>query len=362
MMNAESSQTNQVPGFREDTASGHRDTKPPYSLRIDVFSHIIPPAYKKALYKMPASSAFHSMIDSLPSLTDLDVRFRIMDKYDGLMQVLTLASPSMEAVADTHKSADLAKAANDAMAELVFKYPNRFPAAVAALPMNNMDAALQEVDRAINELKFRGVQVYTPINDKPLDSPEFIPLYEKMSQYNLPIWLHPARTYEYPDYRTEDKSMYDLAAVFGWPYETSISMARLVFSGILEKYPDLKIITHHCGAMVPFFEQRIACLYDVLEMVQGAQYKRGLTKAPLDYFRMFHNDTALYGNTSGLMCGYAFFGADHILFGTDMIYNVQFSDRVIRQTINAIEQMDISDIDKKKIFEDNARRLLRLPV
>ncbi len=204
--------------------------------------------------------------------------------------------------------------------------------------------------------------LYTPIKDKPLDSPEFWPLYEKMSQYNLPIWIHPTRNITYADYKTEEKSMYGIFLVLGWPYETAVAMTRLVFSGVLEKYPNLKIITHHSGSMIPFFEQRIIGAYDMFEMRQKDKSKQGLTKAPIEYFKMFYNDTALYGSTPGLMCAYAFFGADRLLFGTDLPYDSQLGDRLTRETINSVEQMDIPDFEKKKIFEDNARELLRLPI
>jgi len=256
----------------------------------------------------------------------------------------------------------LAKLANDEMAELVLKYPDRFAAAVAALPMIDMEATLKEVDRSINELKFRGVQINTPINDKPLDSPEFLPLYEKMSQYNLPIWIHPVREANFSDYRTEKRSKYMIFHVFGWPYETAAAMTRLVFSGVLEKYPNLKIITHHCGSMIPYLEQRIIGAYDHAEVLRGAKYKQGLTKSPIEYFKMFYNDTAIYGSTPGLTCAYAFCGADHLLFATDFPYDSQFGERYIRQTIQSIEQMNINDKEKKMIFEDNARKLLRLPI
>ncbi len=335
-----------------------------YSLKIDVFCHIFPIKYKEALYKVAPGGFFppKEALDSLPTLFDMDHRFRIMDKYEGLMQVLSIVQPAVEEIADSQKAVDLAKLANDEMAELVFKYPDRFAAAVACLPMNNIDAALKEVDRAINDLKFRGVQVYTPVNDKPLDSPEFMPLYDKMSKYDLPILIHPKRAASYADYRTEDKSMYRISSLFGWPYETTVAMTRLVFSGILERYPNLKFITHHCGGMVPYFEQRIIGLYDLEEMRRKEGYKLGLTKAPIEYFKMFYNDTAVYGSTPALMCAHAFFGSDHILFGTDMPHDSQLGDRYTRQTINSIEQMAIPDSDKKKIFEDNARKLLRLPI
>jgi len=233
-------------------------------------------------------------------------------------------------------------------------------AAVACLPMNDIDAALKEIDRAIVDLRFRGVQIHNPIGDKPMDSPEFLPIYEKMAYYNLPIWVHPQREITVPDYVGEDSSKYLAFSIFGWPYDTTVAMTRLVFSGIFDKYPNLKVITHHSGGMVPYYAGRIAGFYDHNEM--QFNFKHQLTKKPLDYFRLFYNDTAIYKNTPALMCCHAFFGAEHMLFGTDMPYDSQFGLRQVREVISSIEEMDISDAEKKLIFEDNARKLLRLPV
>jgi predicted TIM-barrel fold metal-dependent hydrolase len=333
-------------------------------LKIDIFPHVIPPRYvdavAKALGRDPRTQGGYQM----PALWDLDLRFRILDKYEGLMQVLSLGMTAgiPEQVDDIQTSIDLARLANDELAGLVSKYPDRFAAAIACLPMNDMDAALKETDRVIKDLKFRGVQIFTPTHDKPLDSPEFLPLYQKMAEYNLPIWIHPSRGDDYADYRTENRSIYRIASTFGWPYETSTAITRLVFSGVLEKYPNLKFITHHAGGMVPFYAARIAQFQDTDEMLRHGKNKERLSKAPIEYFKMFYADTALNGNTPGLMCAFAFFGAEHLLFGTDMPYDNQLGDRDIRETIWAIEDMDISDSDKKKIFGDNARRLLRLPV
>jgi predicted TIM-barrel fold metal-dependent hydrolase len=157
-----------------------------------------------------------------------------MDEYEGLTQVLTLASPPIEKAVDTKEAIELSRMANDEMAELVQKYPDRFIGAVASLPMNDPDSALKEVDRAIQELNFKGIQIFTPINGKPLDQPEFMPLYEKMSQYELPIWIHPNRDREVPDYASEDHSKYWIFSMFGWPYETTAAMTRLVFGGYWE--------------------------------------------------------------------------------------------------------------------------------
>lgn len=332
-------------------------------MKIDIFPHILPLKYKETLYKVvPPGFHLQDVTDATPTLFDLDHRFRLMDKYQGLQHVLTLAAPPVEMVADARAAAELARLGNDGMAELVLKYPERFPAAVASLPMNDMDAALREADRAIKELKFKGVQIYTPTNGKALDSPELMPLYDKMAEYDLPIWIHPERDVNVADYPGENRSRYMIFHIFGWPYETAAAMTRLVFSGVLERHPNLKFITHHCGGGVPYFEQRIIGAYDHAVILRGAKYKQGLSKEPIDYFKMFYNDTAIYGNPAGLMCGYAFCGADHLLFGTDFPYDSELGDRYTRQTIEAVEKMKISNKEKKMIFEDNARRILRLPI
>ncbi len=333
-------------------------------MMIDVYTHILPPRYKEALYKkLPDNSYAKRLVDAFPALTDLDIRFRIMDKYEGLVQVLTLATPPVEDVVGPKDAVELAKIANDGMAELISKYPDRFVAAIACLPMNDIDASLREVDRAITQLRFRGVQIFSDVTGKPLDSPEFIPLYDKMNHYNLPILLHPRKANTIPDYPHENESKYMAFLMFGWPYETTLAMTRLVYGGIFEIYPNLKIVTHHCGAMVPYFAERIRTISDSNEPFMG-YYKGGqcLTKHPLDYYRSFYGDTAVSGSTPALMCGYAFFGADHMLFGTDMPYDGRHGDRFTRQTILSIKQMDIPDSDKRKIFETNARQLMRLPI
>jgi aminocarboxymuconate-semialdehyde decarboxylase len=330
---------------------------------IDVFPHIVPPKYLKALNKKAPSNVFVTKVmASSPTLTDLDIRFRIMDRYEGLVQVLTLGAPTLETVVGPKDAVELARIANDEMAELVSKYPERFISAVASLPVNDMDATLKEVDRAINELRFRGIQIPSDINGKPLDSPELAPLYEKMAYYNLPMLIHPKRPSQAPDYPNEDASKYSVFLVFGWPYDSTVAMTRLVFSGVFEKYPNLKVLTHHCGAMVPFFAHRIAAAYDTQEMRWGYRYEHNLTRRPLDYFRMFYADTAVSGSTPALMCGYEFFGADRLLFGTDMPYDSQIGDRYTRDTILSIKEMEIPDSEKKKIFEDNAKVLFRLPL
>jgi len=132
-----------------------------------------------------------------------------------------------------------------------------------------------------------------------------------------------------------------------------------VFSGIMEKFPGLKVVTHHLGGMVPFYAERIRQFTQIRRTGENLDLK----KDAIDYFHMFYADTAIYGNTPALMCGFDFFGADHLLFGIDFpLGDTEKGDRNYRQTINAIEAMPISDVDRKKIYEDNARKLMRLPI
>ena len=333
-------------------------------MKIDIFTHIMPQKVHDFLIKRSTMDPIiHEQTRKIRSLWDLDLRFKIMDKFDELVQVLTLGGLSVETAVKPEDTAELAMRANDEMAELVYKHPDRFVGAVAALPMNDMDATLKETDRAINNLKFRGVEIFSDINGQPLDSPKFRPLYAKMAEYNLPIWLHPVKPPSQPDYPGEKYSKYLACMVFSWPYQTTLAMNRLVYSGILEDYSSLNFITHHCGGMVPHFAERIVGMYDYNEVLLGwGGFDRLLRRPPIEYFRRFYADTVTWGSVPALMSGYSFFGADHLLFGTDMPYDNQLGLRQTRVTINAVEQMNISASDKKRIFEDNARSLLRLPL
>ena len=335
--------------------------KQTYQLKIDAYAHIVPPKYSAVLSKI-APDQYKQKVAHNTTLYDLDARFRIMDKFEPIRQVLTLAWPKLEEIAGPDKAPELARQANDEMAELVRKYPDRFVSAIAILPMNNIDEALKETDRAIKELKFRGVYIYSNIDGKPLDLPEFFPLYEKMSTYDLPIYIHPMRGKgDQPEYRTEKVSRYSVDSIFGWPYETSIAMTRLVCGGVLERYPNLKVVAHHCGGMVPYFAERIR------QFMQGREKRNieqiEITKDAIDYYQMFYADTAIYGNAKALECAHTFFGTDRLLFGCDFpLGDTEFGSRNYLQTINAIDQMAITDEDRKKIYEDNARKLMRLPI
>ena len=238
----------------------------------------------------------------------------------------------------------------------------RFPGFVASLPMNHPDAAEKELERAAG-LGARGVQLYSNVAGKPLDSEEFLPLFAELARRDLVIWLHPARGADFPDYPGEDRSKYEIWWTFGWPYETSAAMARLVFSGLFDRYPDLKIITHHMGAMIPYFEGRVGYGWDQMGLRSSdgdyAELRRSMPRRPVDYFKMFYADTALFGALAATQCGLAFFGASRVLFASDSPFEPA-PGLYVRETIRVIESLGLPAQDKKRIYFGNAERLLKL--
>ena len=251
-----------------------------------------------------------------------------------------------------------ARIGNDAMAELCARHPARFPTFVAALSMTDVEGSVREARRAVGELGAGGVQIFTNIAGRPLDDPAYEPIFATMAELELPIWLHPARTASTPDYAAEQKSRFEMWWCFGWPYETSVAMVRMVLCGLFDRYPRLKIITHHLGGMIPFYDGRIGPGLAVLgSRTLDEDYSKilpSLKRPHLDYLHDFYGDTALFGGgVHAVRCGLEFFGADHVVFATDTPLGP------IAPTIECIRKLDIPDQDRAKIFSGNAERLLR---
>ncbi len=334
-------------------------------MKIDLFCHILPPRYFDRMTAISARGAYmQKRIREIPVMVDLDLRFTMMDLFGDYVQVLSLAAPPIEALAGPDETPDLARLANDSMAEIVARHPDRFPGFIASMPMNNVDAALREIDRAVTDLHAAGIQIFTNVNGRPLDDPAFAPIFERMASLDRPIWMHPSRTASFADYAAESKSMLYLLCTFGWPYETSVAMGRILFAGYFDRFPDLKVITHHMGGMIPYFAGRIGPGLDQLGVRTDDEdltvYLKRLQKRPYDYFKMFYADTALFGARDAMECGLKFFGTDQVVFASDFPFDPEKGTFNIRETIKDVDNLPISDADRRKIYEGNARRLLKL--
>jgi aminocarboxymuconate-semialdehyde decarboxylase len=290
-------------------------------------------------------------------LTDLDARWRKMDSIERIepageyTQVLTLAVPPLEEVGPPAVAAEFARIANEEMAELARRFPDRFAGFAAALPLNDVDAAMRELDRALTQLGALGAQFYTNVLGVALDDPRFEPLFSRLEDAERAVWLHPTRSAEWADYPSESRSDYGLWWSLGWPYETAAALARLVYSGHMERHPRQRVIAHHGGGLVPHFAARLA---------MGPGYRQvqdQLPLPPLDYFRRFYVDTALFGAPHAVRCVLEFFGPRHVLFGTDMPLGPA---NAVEATIADIEAVDLPSEDRAAVYSGNARRLLGL--
>ena len=335
-------------------------------MKIDIYNHVMPAAYLELMKQHSKDQGIVKRMSSLRMLWDIEARVAMLDeKFPDVQQVLTLSLPSPDSLGGPDLSPEFARVANDGMAEMVRKWPKKFPAFIASLPMNNVPAALEEMDRAIEKLGARGIQICTSVNGRPMDEPEFFPVFERVTRHHkLPVFMHPVRSGSRPDYPTEQVSKYEIWQVLGWPYETSVAMARFVFSGLLEKLPDLRLVTHHCGAMIPFLSGRAETLWAQLgaRSADGsdADILKRMSKKPIEYFKMFYADTVLGGSAPALRCGLDFFGIDKIVFASDCPFDPENGPMFIREGIRSIEDLALSEDDKRKIYFGNALKLLNL--
>lgn len=333
--------------------------------RIDAWTHIFPPAFFARLQTIASAAGPLRRWMELKSLYDLDHRFRLMDSFEGYKQLLTPSMPPIEEIAEGDLAVELTRLMNDGLAELVGRFPDRFPAFAAALPLHNVEMALDEIAR-IDVMGAVGIQLPSHIRGIPLDHPSFSPVFDEIAHRRLAIWLHPVRG-PMPDYPTEAKSRYEIWWCFGWPYESSVAMARLVFSGLFDRHPNLKIITHHMGAMVPYFAGRIAQGWGLEMGSRTPPADANLLPAPLkkpveDYFHMFYADTALSGAAGPMRCGLDFFGAEKILFASDFPFDVEGGSYLVRESIKALDALNLDDSIRRQIYSENVSALIRRDV
>jgi aminocarboxymuconate-semialdehyde decarboxylase len=333
-------------------------------MKIDIFNHFVPKEYFNRIGALVPGHVVLSAFPRIKTLVDVEARLRLIDEFEDMQHVPSLANPPLELIGPPDVTPLLARIANDALAELCAKYPDYFPTFVAALPMNNIDATLTEIDRAVDDLGARGVQIFTNVGGQPLSRPEFRPVFRRMAEHDLPVWIHPMRGPQFADYAGEQISEDEIWFTFGWPYETTACMTRLIYSGLLDELPNLKIITHHMGGLIPYYSGKISLgfrqiFYGTPERNPLAE-ERGLARLPLDYFRMLYADTALNGARAATRCGHEFFGSRSCLFATDAPFDAEAGRGLIRSTIDAIEALEIPMAEREQIFAGNAQTLLKL--
>lgn len=336
-------------------------------MKIDAFCHIMPRPYYDRFFELDAPLDVVNLrkrVSNIPSLVDMDVRLRQMDEFgDDYRQIINIAAPPVEFFGSPAVSRELSRIGNESMAELVAAHPDRFAGFAACVPMDDPEAAVAELEYAMGDLGAVGAQIYTHVGGEAMDAERFEAFYARAEQLGALVQVHPCRSSAWPDYPNEERSRFEIWWTFGWEYDLSAFMARIVFSGVLERHPELKFLIHHGGSMVPHFSGRVGPGWDQLGArtpsdQQGDITGYPLTKRPIDYFKMMYADTAMFGAAHALRCSIDFYGADHVLFASDSPYDPERGPGYIRSTIANLNEIGLEDDEKDAIFHGNVSRLL----
>jgi predicted TIM-barrel fold metal-dependent hydrolase len=282
---------------------------------------------------------------------DPEVRLALMEKYGVDMQALTQTAPVIIGF-NRQEATEICRLSNDDNYALCKAYPKKF-VNICFFSLQDVKSAMKELERAVKELDCRAITLGSNQNGKGLDSEKFYPFYEKVVEYDLPIFIHPVQWESYP--LVDTIKGWRNMLVLGWPFDTTQAAWRLILGGTIDRFPELKIVLHHYGAMLPFFSRRI-------EQNIRLNLKDRLKKDKdiKEYWKNFYGDTALDGAVASYPCGYAFFGPDRTVYGTDYPFGAESGEDFYRENLAGVKAMKIPAKDMKKILGENAKKLLKI--
>ena len=350
--------------------------------RIDSYSHFAPLDYLQYLEGLNGSSnPQRALIEPNPSMWDLAARLEMMDDC-GIDLSILIPQPFLETAPNVYNNrTDALKAAqyiNNEIAGIVAQNPTRFKL-VAILPTQNYDDMITEFERAVTELGAVGACFIVSPTAKPPDHEDYVGnpstgkqgLYGKAVELNVPLWIHPSRPATWPDYNSDPlapsppappntrPSQYLLWLLLGWLLDSSVAMARIVFKGVFDTYPNLKLVIHHKGALVPLFQNRLT--YDYTEEM-GIHQPTNISKPYIEHFKKFYVDTVFSGNqsfeTEIVKIAYDFFGPEHLLFGTDAAFSTNGGRTGTLNARYSVEDLRVPNKDIENIFSNNILNII----
>ena len=282
---------------------------------------------------------------------DIERRLQLMDRLGIDVHVLTIPAPGADRF-EGDGAVKIARIANDAIAAIVRKFPQRF-VGFFTLPTANVKASLDELERSVNELGLRGFGCFANLNGQALDREDLFPIYERLTKYKLPVYIHPTAPLA-----TEAVGIDIMPTlIFGWAFDSTVAMTRLVYGRVLERFPEINWVVADVGGVLAFFAQRAINIYT--GRTEEIRYKYGLQENPLDTFRRFYVDTADHPAAT-LGCVKDFFTPDRMVLGTNYPYGPEDGAVLVRNSLNAIDGLDLNPTDKEKILGANAARILGL--
>jgi aminocarboxymuconate-semialdehyde decarboxylase len=280
------------------------------------------------------------------AMFDPELRLRAMDEVGVDLQLLSYTCPNCY-WAEGRAAAEVARTMNDHVAEVCARWPDRFRG-LASLPMQNVDLALPELERAADQLGMVGLIILANVNETPLDDPRFEPVWAALARRRLPVLLHPTVPLGM-DAMGMDR--YGLVPSLGFMFDTTLAVTRMILAGVFERHPHLAVIVGHAGATLPYLAGRLdMCYQNIPETRQG-----GITKAPSEYLKRLYYDTVTY-DMNVLMMAYRMAGPRHLLYGSD--YPHVIGD--MKGCADRVTSLPISEGDRELMRSGNARRLFTL--
>ncbi len=323
---------------------------------VDFHNHYYPPEYIKELqagsneftvtFDDDDNPVLHSPGDInvvVPGHRDIEVRQQVLDDIGVHKQVITFTAPGT-VVETPERSVSLAKLVNDCLAKIVDERSSHF-SSLATLPLNDPDASVKELERAMTDLGFKGVMVYSNVNGVALSDRRYWPLYERASDLNAVIYIHPT----YP-VGVEAMTDYWLMPLVGFLFDTTLAAASLVFSGTVERFPGIRWALAHLGGAIPYLAERLDRGYYAFQSC-----REHLSRPPSEFLKNFYYDTVNF-DPNALKLAIDFAGADHILAGSDYPHQIGS----LEQMVASLNKLDVTDEDRAKIMGGNASRLLSL--
>jgi aminocarboxymuconate-semialdehyde decarboxylase len=323
---------------------------------IDFHNHFYPPEYIKAIEQGPSAvritrdsagnPCLHYPGDynvAVPGHRDIEYREQVLKESGVDTQVITLTTPGTH-IEGGAAALRLARLVNDAFACIVADKRGRF-VSLATLPLCDPAASVIELRRAMEQLKFRGVMVFSNINGVALSDRSFWPLWEAANELGAIVHIHPTNPVG-----VEAMLDYWLMPLVGFLMDTTLAAASLVFSGVAERFPNIKWVLGHLGGAIPYLAERLDRGYEAF-----ADCRKNISRAPSSYLKKFYFDTVNF-DPHALELAVGFAGAGQILAGSDYPHQIGS----IPKMLESLQAMRISEEDRQKIFGGNAKRLLQL--
>jgi aminocarboxymuconate-semialdehyde decarboxylase len=321
---------------------------------IDFHNHFYPPQYIEAVQSGPSNIKVSFDTENNPLLhypgdyniivrehRDIDFREKVLKEAGIDKQILSFTTPGTH-IESAERSVKLARMVNDSFAKIMDEHQEHFTA-LATLPLNDPRASVVELERAFEHLGFRGVMVYSNINGTALSDQSFWPLYERANDLGALFYIHPS----FP-VGVEAMTDYWLMPLVGFTFDTTLAAAKLVFSGVAEKFPKIRWVLAHLGGAIPYLAERLDRGYFAFK-----DCREHINKPPSEYLKNFYYDTVNF-DLNALQLAADFAGADHLVAGSDYPHQIGSLEKMV----DSIEKMNISARDKEAIYGANASKVL----